>query len=219
MLRLTLARLQKKKVMALIPLFVSFVLLPLMGLFFCYRYEGDTQGAVREFTLQMHVWIPLFSAWWGLVLFQDFFESGGNELLYLYHHPPYFLKIQCAAVLLYSFCIAACFLICRQICRQFIPLEWFLVVQLLAESFFAAALAYFLYFAFLNTGAGLLIVAAYCIYLNLFDTLGMLDFISVFPKYSDITAENVRLIECSCLSALIFLVLGFLCSKFHKDYN
>lgn len=215
MLRLTFARLQKKKVMALVPLVVSFVLLPVMGLFFCRQNEGDMEEAVREFTLQMHVWIPLFSAWWGLILFQDFFESGGNELLYLYHHPTYFLKIQCVAVLLYSFCIIACFLICR----QFMPLEWFLVVQLTTEAFFAAALAYFLYFAFLNTGAGLLIVAAYCIYINLFDTLGMLNFISVFPKYSNNTTENVRLIGCSYLSALIFLVLGFLCSEFHKEYK
>lgn len=215
MLYLTFARLRKKKAMVLVPLLMLCILLPAMSLFFWRQNEGDMEEAVRIFTRQMHVWIPIFSAWWGLVVFHDFFESGGNELLYLYHHSPYFLKVQCMAMLLYSFCISACFLICRQI----MPIEWFLLVQLTAEAFFTAALAYFLVFVFLNTGVGLLTVAAYCIYINLFDTLGMLDFMSVFPKESFATPENIQLVGRSCQSALVFLVLGFLGSKFRREYK
>ena len=215
MLRLTFVRIRKKKIMALLPLLILFVLFPAMSLFFSRQNEGGMEEALRIFTRQMHVWIPIFSIWWGLLLFHDFFMAGGNELLYLYHKSSYFIKIQSVAMLLYSFCIAASFFICR----QFMPLEYFLLIQLIAEAFFAVALAYFLFFAFLNTGVGLLTVAAYCIYINFFDTLGLLDFMSVFPNDSFVTSENIHLIGFSCLSALVFLVLGFLCSIFRREYK
>lgn len=215
MIRLTFACLRKKKGMILVPLLILWILLPVLCIFFRHQYEGNMEEAVRAFTSQMHTWIPIFSVWWGIALFQDFFESGGNELLYLYHHPPYFLKIQGTSMLLYNCCVAVCFLICR----QFMSFELFLMAQLMAEAVFAGAFAYFLIFALLNTGAALITVAAYCIYINLFDILGLLDFMSVFPKDSFATSENIRLIGNTCLSALAFLVIGFLCSKFRREYK
>lgn len=215
MILLTFARLRKNKVMVLVPLLICCVALPAMGLFFRQQSENSMEEAVRALAIQLHVWIPVFSTWWGIALFHDFFESGGNELLYLYHRPAWFLKIQCVAMLAYSLCILACFIICRQI----LPLAWFLFIQLAAEAFFAAAFAWFLSFALLNTGVGLLTVAAYGIYINLFDTLGLMDFMSIFPKDSLMTRENVRLAVCSVLWSLFFLALGFFCSKFRREYK
>ncbi len=59
----------------------------------------------------------------------------------------------------------------------------------------------------------------YCIYLNLFDTLKLLKFLSVFPENSVADTENMELIKISVIISFLFFFSGFLLSKFHKTFK
>lgn len=215
MIYLTFARLRKKGIKFLVPLFVLFVVLPVMGLIFRRHYADSPEQFLRVIVTQLHVWVPVFSSWWSLVLFHDFFESEGNELLYLYHKPVFFLQVQYLAILLYAVGIFLFFLVFQIIA----PIDSFALPQLIAESFAISSLTYFLCFLLLNTGAAFLVPVAYSIYINLFDSLNLLSFLSIFPENSFMTSENVKLIVYCCAAAVIFSFGGFVCSKYRRKYK
>lgn len=215
MIYLTFARLRKKGIKFLVPLLVLFVVLPVMGLVFRRHYADSPEQFLRVIVTQLHVWVPVFSSWWSLVLFYDFFESEGNELLYLYHKPVFFLQVQYLAILLYAVGIFLFFPVFQIIA----PIDSFALLQLIAESFAISSLTYFLCFLLLNTGAAFLVPVAYSIYINLFDSLNLLSFLSIFPENSFMTSENVKLIVHCCVAAVIFSLGGFVCSKYRRKYK
>lgn len=212
MVKLALKRLIKKKIMFFLPLIMMGVVLPLLSVFF-YRHDaGDYEEFISNITLQMHVWIPMFSAWWVILLFNDFFEGEGNELLYIYFRPRQLFAEHIFFVILYVASIVVIF----SLFRIFFDLEIFVLFQLMAESLVISSATYFLCFAFQKTGVGLLMAMVYCIYLNLFDNLKLLKFLSVFPESSVADAENMELIKISVIFSLLFLCFGFLLSKFRR---
>lgn len=215
MVKLALKRLIKKKIMFFLPLFVLGVVLPLLSVFFYRHYSGDYEEFISNITLQMHVWIPMCSVWWVILLFNDFFEDEGNELLYIYFRPKQLFAEHISIVILYVASIVVFF----GLFRIFVPLEIFVSFQLIAESFVISSATYFLCFAFQKTGTGLLMAMVYCIYLNLFDTLKLLKFLSVFPESSAADVENIELIKVSVIISFLFLFSGFLLSKFHKTFK
>lgn len=215
MIYLTFARLRKKGIKFLVPLLVLFVVLPVMGLVFRRHYADSPEQFLRVIVTQLHVWVPVFSSWWSLVLFYDFFESEGNELLYLYHKPVFFLQVQYLAILLYAVGIFLFFPVFQIIA----PIDSFVLPQLIAESFAISSLTYFLCFLLLNTGAAFLVPVAYSIYINLFDSLNLLSFLSIFPDNSSVTSENVKRIVHCCAAAVIFSFGGFVCSKYRRKYK
>lgn len=215
MIYLTFVRLRKKKALAFVPFFVLYVFLPILSILFQYHYRDSQEEFLRVVTQQLHVWIPMFSSWWPILLLNDFFDSEGNELLYLYHSPLYFLGAQCLSVFLYSGAIVLFFCVFQML----VSFEIFVLAQLMIESLVISSLTYFLCFLLQNTGAGFLIVIVYCIYINLFDNLNLLSFMSIFPQESMVTQENIELLKGSGLAALIFMGGGFVCSLLRKGYK
>lgn len=215
MVFLTIARLKKKKMLFLIPLLVLGIVLPVLIAIIIHQNAGDVQMAKAEIFRQLHVWVPMFATWWTILVFQDFFEHEGNEILYLYHSPLQFLKDQCLVQLWYV--MVVCVFFCA-IYRS-VGLEGFVLLQLLMESLFIGSLTYFLCFLFQNSGGTLLIVIAYSIYLNLFDSLKMFQFMSVFPEKLMRTQEDVRRIYACIILSLFFVTGGFVCSKIRRVYK
>lgn len=215
MVKLAFKRLIKRKIMFLVPLFMMGVVLPLISVFF-YRQNADLyETFVSDVVLQMHVWIPMLSAWWVILLFNDFFENEGNELLYIYFRPGQLLAEHILVTLLYGVCVV----IFCVVFRMFVLFEIFVMVQLLAESFAISSAVYFLCFAIQKTGVGLLMAMAYCVYLNLFDYLKLLRFLSVFPESRVADEKNVELVKSCMIISVLFLVLGFLLSKFRRTFK
>jgi len=100
---LTLQRLRKKKAAAMLPLVVLYLFLPGIILLFHFHYREEPEVFQRIVLQQLHVWIPLFSGWWILLLFHDFVDCEGNELLYLYPQAIGFFEIVLPVI-----CIVQC---------------------------------------------------------------------------------------------------------------
>lgn len=209
---LTLQRLRKKKAAAMLPLAVLYLLLPGIILMFNFHYREEPEVFQRIVLQQLHVWIPLFSVWWILLLFHDFVDCEGNELLYLYHKPLYFLKSLCLSSVLYSVAVTLFFVVFQ----RFVPVGFFVLLQLVVEIFVISSLAYFLCFLLQNTGACFLLITAYSFYIILFDQLRILRFMSIFPENAAAGADNIRLIQMSLPAAMLFLAAGFICSRFRR---
>lgn len=212
MVYLTLQRLRKKKAAALLPLAVLYLFLPAMTALFYFHYKEEQEIFLRVVMQQLHVWIPLFSSWWIILLFHDFVDCEGNELLYLYHKPSYFLKVLSLSFLLYSGAVSLFFVVFR----IYVPGERFVLLQLVTEIFVISSLAYFFCFLLQNTGSGFLMIAAYCIYIILFDHLRILSFMSIFPESGTASPENITLMGKSFLAAVLFLAAGLICSRFRR---
>ena len=209
---LTLQRLRNKKAAVMLPLVVLYLILPGLILLFHFHYREEPEVFQPIVLQQLHVWIPLFSAWWILLLFHDFVDCEGNELLYLYHRPLDFLRSFCLSFVLYSVAVTLFFVVFQ----RFVPVGFFVLLQLVVEIFVISSLAYFLCFLLQNTGSCFLIIAAYCFYVILFDQLGILRFLSVFPESAEAVAENTALIRNSLTAAFFFAAAGFISSRFRR---
>lgn len=196
----------------MLPLAVLYLLLPGIILMFNFHYREEPEVFQRIVLQQLHVWIPLFSVWWILLLFHDFVDCEGNELLYLYHNPLYFLKSLCLSSVLYSVAVTLFFVVFQ----RFVPVGFFVLLQLVVEIFVISSLAYFLCFLLQNTGACFLLITAYSFYIILFDQLRILRFMSIFPENAAAGADNIRLIQMSLPAAMLFLAAGFICSRFRR---
>lgn len=196
----------------MLPLAVLYLLLPGIILMFNFHYREEPEVFQRIVLQQLHVWIPLFSVWWILLLFHDFVDCEGNELLYLYHKPLYFLKSLCLSSVLYSVAVTLFFVVFQ----RFVPVGFFVLLQLVVEIFVISSLAYFLCFLLQNTGACFLLITAYSFYIILFDQLRILRFMSIFPENAAAGADNIRLIQMSLSAAMLFLAAGFICSRFRR---
>ncbi len=212
---LILQRLRKKKAAAVLPLLVLYLFLPGIILLFYFHYNEEPEVFQRIVLQQLHVWIPLFSVWWILLLFHDFVDCEGNELLYLYHMPLDFLRSLCLSFVLYSVAVTLFFVAFQ----RFVPVGFFVLLQLIAEICVISSLAYFLCFLLQNTGSSFLIIAAYCFYVILFDQLGILRFLSVFPESAESVAENIALIRNSLTAAFLFAAAGLICSRFRRIFK
>lgn len=62
-----------------------------------------------------------------------------------------------------------------------IDMPYFILGRLAAETLCEAALTYFFAFLLLNTRGCLLVSIGYCVYINMFDTLHLFGFMSIFP--------------------------------------
>lgn len=215
MFYLTLARLKKKKLLFLVPFLVMGVLVPALIMLIIYQNGGDVLLARTDIFRQLHVWIPMFAVWWTILVFQDFFEHEGNEILYLYHSPVQLLRDQCLVLVWYIMTIGFFWLLCYRLTG----LGETVLIQLVLESLFIGNFSYFLCFFLQNSGGTYLIILAYCIYLNLFDSLKLFQFMSVFPEgYAETQQDARRMYMCAVLS-VFFMIGGFVSSKLRHVYK
>lgn len=215
MILTSLLRLKRNTIMMSVPFFILFVFLPVLVALLYFFYKDNPEAFLRESVRHLHVWIPLFASWWSLLLVDDFFDDEGNELLYLDHRPLYFPAAWCVTTALYGIFTAVFFVVVKQI----LPVGFFLLAQLVVESIFMSFLSFALCFLFLNTGISFLAAVFYCVYLNLFDSLRLLSFLSVFPEESIATPQTVNLCRDAGLAAVLFFAGGFLCARFHRCYK
>ncbi len=94
-----------------------------------------------------------------------------------------------------------------------------MLLQLVVEIFVISSLAYFLCFLLQNTGSCFLIIAAYCFYVILFDQLGILRLLSVFPESAEAVAENIALIRNSLTAAVLFVAAGLISFRFRRIFK
>ena len=215
MFELFFLRLTKRKRMFSVPLVIIYFVLPILS-FFIYKQKSDIyEEFVSAVVLQMHVWIPMLSSWWVILMFHSFFENEGNEVLYIHVRPLQFLLDYLGVFFLYSFFIVVFSLVFR----FFVPYEIFVIGQLLAESLFISSAVFFMCFAVQKTGVGLLMAIAYCVYLNLFDYLKLFKFLSVFPESRGMDAPNLRLIKICIVGSMLCILMGTVLSKFRRAYK
>ncbi len=209
MLQMYWIKMTKNKIMFWVPVIELVVILPML-IYIMSRNEhrGELELA-NEIIRQLHVWIPLGAGWWSIVFANDFFSSDGNELLYLFHKTLHIVMGQGVSFFLYVICIIMAFPLYRMI----FSMDWIVMWQVIMESLMIAGFTFFLSFFLQNTGAALLIIITYCIYLNLFDKLHMFDIISVFPTDCVFPAWESGLVIKTFVIAAVFWGLGGICVK------
>ncbi len=208
-------RMTKNKIFFLIPFFLLVVVLPL--LIYIMRIHGENRDlqVETEIMQQLHVWIPMFSSWWIIVYSNDFFSADGNELLYLFHKSQHIYVGELVCVIGYILCTMLVFPIYQRI----YPIAGTVLWQVVIESVMIAAFMFFLSFALQNTGAALLIVIVYCVYLNLFDVLHMFDFISIFPREYLLPELDTTQVLRAIISGAVFWCGGMLTVKKNRIYK
>lgn len=215
MVKLYVVRMTKGKIRFAIPIIVLLVLFPVMiGTIMTGSGNSDDTKTV-DLVRQLHVWIPLLSGWWTIVFTNDFFSSGGNELMYLFHNTVDIFIGQIASMMLYLVLVSGCFCLYNAM----YPMEDAVLYQLLIESAMVCSLTFFACFLFQNTGAALMINVIYCIYLNLFDTLQIFSFLSIFPQDTLFVKWDTEIMIKTLVSAILFLVGGTVLSKVQRVYK
>ena len=213
MFGLMAARIRNKKWLCLVPVFILGALLPL-SIAVILSDDAGEDDILLKIAAQIHIWLPVCGAWWAVLLFHDFFEAEGNELLYLYHKKSQFIFEQTIFACLQMAVTAAVF----GIVRHFFELPLFLAVQLLAEVAVISFLMFFLCFVFLNAGIGFTICAVYCLYINLFDPLRIMSFLSIFPEDSGASRQNVQLVVVNFVLAGVLAAAGTALSRVRYSY-
>ena len=150
MFSLLWARLRKRKAMIVIPIFIIGILVPIMCFYFLVRYVEEPERIVEEVIALLHTCIPMAGCWWIILLYQDFFEWEGNELLYYYHSWRQLIKEYIFVVAVYVG-VSGFIVFCIQ---QTIEFPFFVIVQLSAETVFIASLTLFFSFLLQNTEIG-----------------------------------------------------------------
>lgn len=115
---------------------------------FLVRYVEEPERIVEEVIALLHTCIPMAGCWWIILLYQDFFEWEGNELLYYYHSWRQLIKEYIFVVAVYVG-VSGFIVFCIQ---QTIEFPFFVIVQLSAETVFIASLTLFFSFLLQNTG-------------------------------------------------------------------
>lgn len=210
-----LTTIKKRKALILIPVFVIGIFIPLMCRHYTVRYADNPDELVQNALTLMHTCIPMLISWWIILLYQDFFSWDGNELLYYYYPQPKLLRLYGTALLAYGLMEVAVFAAVRHI----IDMPLFVLGQLAAETLFVAALTYFFTFLLLNTGGSLLVSIGYCVYLNMFDTLNLFGFMSIFPRTDEFLIWNGARIRHALIAAVILNAAGMVCMKYRRTYK
>lgn len=206
---------KKRKALILIPVFIIVVFIPLMCRHYTLRYADDPDEMLKNTLTLLHTCIPMLISWWIILLYQDFFSWEGNELLYYYYPQPKLLSLYGAALFAYGLMEAGVFAAVRHI----IDLPLFVLGQLAAETLFVAALTYFFAFLLLNTGGSLLVSIGYCVYLNMFDTLNLFGFMSIFPRPEQFLIWDGARVKHTLIIAVILDIAGMICMKYRRKYK
>lgn len=212
---MSLLFIQKRNPLILLPLFVIVLFVPLMCYHYTIRFADTPDEIVHNALTLMHTCLPLLISWWIILLFQDFFSWEGNELLYYYYSQPKLLCLYGVLLLVYGLAETAAFAAVRCI----IELPLFILGQLAAETLCVAALAYFFAFLLLNSGGSLLISIGYCVYLNMFDTLNLFGFMSIFPRADAFLIQDGERIRHTLIAAILLNAAGMVCMKFRRKYR
>lgn len=215
MVKMYLVQMTKNKIRFIVPIVVLLVLIPAMIGTIVSSSGNPDDVKMADVIRQLHVWIPLFSGWWSIVFTADFFSSDGNELMYLFHRQIYVFGGQMAALIFYLLLVCGGFCLYGEIC----PMEEVVLWQLLPESAMVCSLTFFICFLLQNTGAALMTSVLYCIYLNLFDTLNMFGFLSVFPRDMQSAVWDQGMAVKAIAGTIVFLSAGTLLFQVRRVYK
>lgn len=144
---------------ALVPVFVLYILLPVMNIF-AYHFQGS--GNIEQLydnILRMgQYFIPLMSVWWLLFVLEHYIEEPMHELLYL----DYRVKLGEFLLLYFSFLVLMIppFLIYTRI----FPVLWWLFLKLAIMNLFYFASAYGTSYFLGKIIPGVILVIFYTIY-------------------------------------------------------
>lgn len=212
-----LSRFKRCKGFVLLPIAVIGVVIPLMCRHYLVYYTGlgEPYQAVSKTIALLHTCVPMMIAWWIVLLFRDFFNSEGNELLYYFYSQWELFKEYLILVCVYGVIAVLVFLVVSRI----VDIPFFVLGQLECETLCIAALSYFCAFLLLNTGGSLLVSIGYCVWLNLFDTLNLFGFMSVFPREEQYLVWNWKSVAAILAAAVVLNIFGILCMRFRRNYK
>ena len=100
-----------------------------------------------------------------------------------------------------------------------VDMPYFILGQLTAETLCVAAMTYFFAFLLLNTGGCLLVSIGYCVYINMFDTLDLFGFMSIFPRPEEFLVWDGGRVRDALVAAAVLNAVGVVCMKFRRKYK
>lgn len=212
---LLLTNIRKRKRLVLLPVLGSGIFVPLMCWYYCVHFTDTPDEIIKNTLILMHTCIPMLVTWWIILLYHDFFSWEGNELLYYYHSQRALVKQYVIVLLVYGLMETAVF----AVVQSMVDMPYFILGQLLAETMCVAAMVYFFAFLLLNTGGCLLVSIGYCVYINMFDTLNLFGFMSIFPRPEEFLVWNGGRVRNTLVAAAVLHAVGLVCMKFRRRYK
>ena len=192
-----LSRFKRCKGFVLLPIAVIGVVIPLMCRHYLVYYTGlgEPYQAVSKTIALLHTCVPM--------------------MLYYFYSQWELFKEYLILVCVYGVIAVLVFLVVSRI----VDIPFFVLGQLECETLCIAALSYFCAFLLLNTGGSLLVSIGYCVWLNLFDTLNLFGFMSVFPREEQYLVWNWKSVAAILAAAVVLNIFGILCMRFRRNYK
>lgn len=212
---LLLTNIRKRKLLILLPVLGAGIFVPLMCRYYCIHFADTPDEIIKNALTLMHTCIPMLVSWWIVLLYHDFFSWEGNELLYYYYSQPALLKQYVIVLLVYGLMETVVF----AVVGNMVDMPYFILGQLTAETLCVAAMTYFFAFLLLNTGGCLLVSIGYCVYINMFDTLDLFGFMSIFPRPEEFLVWDGGRVRDALVAAAVLNAVGVVCMKFRRKYK
>lgn len=201
--------LKHKGALFLLPVIAGFFLLWFLNHYYSNLYEGDYETIKTYVIPNLHLIVSLMSCWWIVLLLLEFTSSKGNEVLYLY----FSLKDIVGSVLflevLYIAIVSLYFML---FCKE-LGLSLFFLALLCGESLFIGGLSFLIIQLTKNTSIALGIIAVYCVYLLKFDSMHIMDSISIFPLGDTMGIDSLYQLAVDFVLAIMYHLVGGLCYK------
>lgn len=159
-----------------------------MFVFAFYPSMGEDDDFRQQCFVQMHGWLPLFSVWWLSILMNDYCIDGMKELLIIYNSSITLLKSKIFCLIFYMAYLTMFFLILNQkLCFDNRMLQQLILESLMVESIYLT-----LFYFTQSTGATLLTIVLYCMFINFFDINHFFNAVSVFPIWGEDGVETAK---------------------------
>lgn len=190
---------------AAIPLIIIYICIPFLG--FCiYHKYGIGYELWETFTKMTQLFLPFFSAWWGILALRSFVEADGNEILFI--NNKYTMLIFLWAFIFYVISIAPLYLVFG------LPFEniWFEFAKVLIECILFNSIAYFLLFTAQSSAISFAALAIYTILSFFkFDSVSRLLFIEIKEMDKDLFLN--KYLPFLILSAVLLTVSKIIGNK------
>lgn len=197
-----------------LPILAGFIFLTCSSYYTKNLYDGDMETIRMYVVPNFHLIISLLSAWWGILAASNYVSEKGNEVLYMYFNTKSLITCQFSMEAVYILLFTAFFLLLQ---KDF-GFTFFMLALLIGESMFLSGLAFGIIHLTKNTSIALGVIAFYCIYLLKFDSLHVLQGISIFYDLGESASVSCKPLVIDFGFAALFHVMGVIFFKIRKVY-
>ena len=179
-------------------------------------YNGDEQQKIQMVFIVVHTAIPLVRAWWTVIFHKNIIQDEGNELYRLYYKRK---DAVITELLLHIYFMLILFGFMYLTGAFVVSIDVFLYIQVFTESICLASVCYMVCYLIGNVGAAFIIVSIYAVFINLFDSLGLLGSISIYPVDSQLSIGNVSLVAISGGISILTVTIGIIADDRINRFN